>query len=210
MFYLVWLILLVIFQWIVLVISYWENLIRSKEEYTRDELIDFLRIYDVQLRKMNPNHSPLGYLAFLFGIGVSWILTLIGGFLSPDTGPEPDFATGEVPNYFFQSFLFVGMLHILWPSLIVFLEEKFVPDIVLEFFKKDKSFFNGLAINLVAISFSSWGVYHSMSFLFALINGIVLLTYASYQIQKKDNTQENLEEDLEFDDKKNKDEELEV
>ncbi len=193
MYYFVWMILFLVFFWIVLVISYWERLIRSKEQYTREELIDFLNIIELQLKKMNPDHSPIGYLAFLFGIFVGWILTWIGGFLSPDTGTEPDYTTGEVPNYFFQSFLFVGMLHIVWPSLILFLEEKFVPDIILEFFKKDKSFFSGLAINLVAISFSNWGVYHSMSFLFVLTNGIILLTYASYQVQKKQNQEENSE-----------------
>lgn len=218
MLFIIWLILFFIFLWIVLVISYWERLIRSKDIYTKEELVDFLKIIDIQLKKMNPKHSIIGYFTFLFGIFIAWVLTWIGGLLSPDKGVEPDFATGEVSNYFFQSFLFVGMLHIIWPSLVIFLEEKFAPDIVLEFFKKDKSFFTGLSVNLVAISFSLWGVYHSMSFLFVLINGIILLTYASYQIQKKDITENELEnfekenDSLNQDIKKNQknDEELEV
>lgn len=193
MLFIVWIILFCIFFWIVLVISYWEKLIRSKDTYTKEELVDFFSILDIQLRKMNSGHSIVGYLAFLFGIFIAWVLTWIGGLLSPDRGVEPDFATGEVSNYFFQSFLFVGMLHIVWPSLIVFLEEKFAPDIVLEFFRKDKSFFTGLSVNLVAISFSLWGVYHSMSFLFVLINGIILLTYASYQIQKNEALENEIE-----------------
>lgn len=209
MFYLVWIILFFIFLWLVLIISYWERLIQSKEQYTREELVDFLNILDLQLRKMNSDHSPIGYGAFLFGILIGWILTWIGGFLSPDTGIEPDFATGEVPNYFFQSFLFVGMLHIVWPSLVFYIEEKFVPEIIVEFFKKDKSFFSGLSINLVAISFSCWGVYHSISFLFVLINGIILLTYASYQIQKKENREDNQETTKKNDDIHKK-EELDV
>ncbi|GIX41039.1 MAG: hypothetical protein KatS3mg129_0772 [Leptospiraceae bacterium] len=212
MFIIVWLILFSILLWIVLVVSYWEKLIRSKDTYTREELVYFHKIYDIQLRKMNPNHSILGYIAFLTGILIAWCLTLLGGLISPDSGPEPDFASNEMANYFFQSGLFVFMLHLVWPSLRFYFEEHFAPDFILDFMNHDKSFFTGLSVTLPSISLTCWGMYHQISFLFVLINGIILLTYASYQILRNP-LKENLLENYPDNDRNNadnKEEELEI
>jgi len=141
MFFLVWIILFFILFWVVIVVSYWEKLLRSKDVYTREELIYFLQIFDIQLRKMNPEHSILGYIMFSFGVLIAWLLTLFGGLISPDTGPEPDYASNEMANYFFQSALFVFMLHIVWPSLKFFLEERFAPQILIDLMNQDKPFF---------------------------------------------------------------------
>jgi hypothetical protein len=210
MFIIVWIILFSILLWIVLVVSYWEKLIRSKDTYTREELVYFHKIYDIQLQKMNPNHSIIGYFAFLTGILIAWFLTFLGGLISPDTGPEPDYASNEMANYFFQSGLFVLMLHIVWPSLKFFLEDRFAPQIILDFMNHDKSFFTGLAITLPSISLTCWGLYHQISFLFVLINGIILLTYASYQVQRNP-TIENLEKkEHNLDTNADNEEELEI
>lgn len=190
MLFIVWIIIFSIFLWIVLVIPYWENLIRTKEMYTKEELISFFQIYNHQLQKMNPNHSVLGYIAFFSGIFVAWSLTLIGGFISPDRGKEFDFASNEMANYFFQSGLFVFILHIVWPSMKSYFEENFAPDILIKFLENDKAFFTGLATALPSISVSNWGVYHELSFLFVFINSVILLTYAAYQVQREKPTHE--------------------
>lgn len=182
---LVWIIMFSIFLWIVLVIPYWEHLLRTKDTYTKDELISFIEIFNHQLQKMNPEHSITGYISFVIGILVAWLLTLIGGLISPDSGQDFDFASSEMANYFFQSGLFVFILHIVWPSMKFYFEENFAPDIILKFLDNDKPFFTALATTLPSISVACWGVYHELSFLFILINGVILLTYASYQIQRE-------------------------
>jgi hypothetical protein len=195
MFFLVWIILFFILFWVVIVVSYWEKLLRSKDVYTREELIYFLQIFDIQLRKMNPEHSILGYIMFSFGVLIAWLLTLFGGLISPDTGPEPDYASNEMANYFFQSALFVFMLHIVWPSLKFFLEERFAPQILIDLMNQDKPFFTGLSITLPSISLACWGMYHQIHFLFVLINGVILLTYAAYQIQREKDHEQNAQPD---------------
>ncbi len=184
MFFFVLIILFSILFSLVIFFSYWDELLRRQDSYSREELIDFFSIYKKQIEKMNPDFSLMGFIAFALGITTGWFLTLLGGFLSPDSGAEPDFASSEISNYFFQSFLFVGILHIIWPSLKQYLEEKSIPHSILNIIYNEKSFFCSLAISLTSITLASWGVYHKMSFLFFLINAFILLTYAGYQIQK--------------------------
>ncbi|MCS7205152.1 MAG: hypothetical protein NZ853_05605 [Leptospiraceae bacterium] len=187
---LVWIILFLVLLWLVMVISYWEHLLRQKDIFTRQELIDFKNILFFQLQKMNPHHSLMGYITFFLGIVNAWLLTLLGGLISPDTGPEPDFTTDEMPNYFFQSALFVGMLHIVWPSLRAYFEERNFRGIFQEILEHDKSFFTGISVALSSISLACWGVYHEIHFLFVLINGVILLSYAAYQIQREKEIQQ--------------------
>ncbi len=211
MFFFVWFILFFILFWIVMVVSYWEKLIRSKDIYSKEELVYFHKILLEQLEKMNPKHSILGYIAFFFGIIVAWFLTLFGGLISPDTGIEPDFASNEMANYFFQSALFVFILHLILPSLKMYLEDHFAPDIFIKFLEHDKAFFTGLSITLVSITLTSWGIYHQISFLFVLINGIILLSYAAYQIQREKENIETYSKEENSDNKNNlEDEELEI
>ncbi len=180
----VWIILFSFFSGIVLVLHYWATLLREKDQYTREELVDFLQIILKQIQVLTSHGSPgLNYMALGAGIGAAWLLTLFGGLVSPNSSPSPDHAGAEMPNYFFQSALFVLIAHVVWPSLKDFAVDRGGRESL--FFRivdSDIPFFFGLATALGAINVAVWGVYHEMSFLFCFLNMLICLGYAGYRL----------------------------
>jgi hypothetical protein len=179
---LVWIIFYLFFMGAVLVVEYWVRLFRERDEYRRDELIDFPNIIRERLLYFSGGKFS-GYLAMALGAGTGWFLTLFGGLVSPGSARLPDYATGEITNYFFQSFLFIGILHVTWPSLIEVLRERQI-SLIDDFMESEVLFFMGLSCALAAMNISIWGVYHDMSFLYCLVNLLICLAYAGYRLQQ--------------------------
>jgi hypothetical protein len=182
---LVWAALLGIFAAVVLVLDYWGRLLRQQDSYSRDELVDFYRIILRQVEALTGRgDSGLNYLSLAAGVGMAWLLALFGGVLSPDVSLAPDHAEDQIPNYFFQSILFLAILHIVWPSLKdVASDQGGGPDgIASRLLATDAPFFFSFAIALGAINLTEWGVYHQMSFLFSAINAGLCFVYAGYRL----------------------------
>jgi len=181
--FLVWFILFIVLLGAVLVVSYWLELIRRKDEYTRDELVNFPRIFSEQSsRLMQPGEEAPAFIMLGAGVLFSWILTLFGGLVSPDLTPAPDYAAAQIPNYFFQSILFPAILHFIRPSLrdlVAPYESGFLGRLM----DAELNFFLGLAVSLGAINISLWGVYNEMSFPFCFINMAACLVYAGYRVK---------------------------
>lgn len=183
----VWLILLSICGGIALVFDYWLQLFRRKDSYDREELIDFVYILQRQFELLTSRgDATLNYLGLVSGLGVAWLLTLFGGLLSPDqTAMSPDHAENQVPNYFFQSILFVGVLHAIWPSMREFAQDRGGPDgFLARLLDTELPFFFALCVTLASISLSLWGVYHEMNFLFCLVNAALCIAYAMYRLRQ--------------------------
>ncbi|MBL8021840.1 MAG: hypothetical protein JNM27_19355 [Leptospirales bacterium] len=181
----VWIILFSILMGVVLVLQYWSELVRSKETYSRDELLDFLRIIPDRLKRLaGKEELGLAIMAIVSGIAVGWLLTLLGGVFAENVAADvPDHAEGSVPNYFFQSALFVFVLHIAWPSFKEFALDRGGEDgMFFRVLSTEIPFFVGLAVTIASINLTSWGVYHEMSFLFCFPDIIILLAYAGYRI----------------------------
>ncbi len=179
--WLVWIILLFILTVSVFILRYWVGLLREKDTYYRDELIDFRSILLRELQALSVDgHS--GYMAAAAGLGLAILLTMLGGLLSPDTGPEPDWAASQMPNYFFQSALSVLIFHLAWPSFRSIAEDASVPALLHDFLEREDAFFWGMALGLAAFSLAAWGVYHRISFLFVLCNDLLLIFYAGYRL----------------------------
>ena len=183
--FIVWGIIYLIFCGIVLVVRYWYELISTRNSYTREELVDLIRIIPEQLSRLTSRggESVLSYLAIGSGVFVAWFLVLLGGLLSPDTTPSPDHASAHVTNYFFQSVLFPGILHLVWPSIKdVVMDNAGEDSLPFRFFSAEVPFFFGLACALGAVNLTVWGYYHEMSFLFCLINLVLCLVYAGFRV----------------------------
>ncbi|MBI3395557.1 MAG: hypothetical protein HY042_06970 [Spirochaetia bacterium] len=181
----VWVILFSIFAGIVLVLNYWANLFRSQEQYTRDELLDFVRIIMDQIQRLTTQHGnpALNFGSLACGIGAAWLLTLFGGLVSPAAPPHPDHASAQIPNYFFQSALFLMILHVVWPSLKDMAVGRGGPDSLLfRIVDTEVPFFFGLSVGLASINIAVWGVFHEMNFLFSLVNALVCLGYAFFRL----------------------------
>ncbi|MCE9599667.1 MAG: hypothetical protein K8S54_17035 [Spirochaetia bacterium] len=185
----VWIILFSILMGVVLVLQYWSELIRAKENYTKDELLDFLQIIPDRLRRLaGQEELGLAIMALVSGIAVAWLLTLLGGVFAENIAADiPDHAEGSVPNYFFQSALFVFVLHIAWPSFKEFaLDRGGESGVLFRVLSTEIPFFVALSVTIASINLTSWGVYHSMSFLFCFPDIILLLVYAGYRIDSMD------------------------
>ena len=181
----VWIVLFNILMGIVLVVQYWSELVRGQETYTRDELLDFLHIIPERLKRLARDEDlGLGIGALVAGIAAGWMLTLLGGLFSENISADvPDFAEGGVPNYFFQSALFVFVIHIAWPSFKDFaLDRGEEHGMFFKVLSAELPFFVGLAVCIAAVNLTSWGIHHEMSFLFCLADIIILLGYAGYRI----------------------------
>ena len=195
---LVWVILFSIFSGIVLVFHYWYELFTQKDRYGREEILNIPQIIQDQLLHLTDGRDRMLQFAGIgVGIALGWCLTWVGGFFSPDMGPEPDWASAQMPNYFFQSALFVLILHLAYPSFRDLAYDSGGPSgILMRILNTEISLFYGLCGTLAAVNLTVWGVHHQTSFLFALINAVICLLYAGYRLDQK---QEALEKEGEFD-----------
>ena len=191
---LVWVILFSIFSGIVLVVHYWYELFTRKDRYGRDEILNIPQIIQDQLMHLTDGRDRLLQFAGIgVGIAIAWCLTWVGGFFSPDVGPEPDWASAQMPNYFFQSALFVLILHLAYPSFRDLAHDSWESSgMLMRILNTEISLFFGLTCGLAAMNLTVWGVHHQTSFLFSLINAVICLLYAGFRLDQK---QEALEKE---------------
>ncbi|MBI41873.1 MAG: hypothetical protein CMF59_19940 [Leptospiraceae bacterium] len=190
---LVWIILFSIFAGIVLVVHYWYELFRRKDRYGREEILNIPQIIQDQLMYLTDGRDRLLQFGGIgVGIAIGWGLTWVGGFFSPDVGPEPDWASAQMPNYFFQSALFVLILHLAYPSFRDLAHDSGGSSgVLMRLLNTEIGVFFGLTTTLASINLTSWGVHHQSSFLFSLINAVICLLYAGYRLDQKQEALEN-------------------
>ncbi len=181
--FVVWLVLFTVVGGIVLFVRYWYELINRRDSYTRDELVDFVFILVEELKRLTTRsgETAYNYGALVFGIASAWVLTLFGGLVSPGTAGMPDHASSQVTNYFFQSVLSVGILHLIWPSFRDSVGGQGGP--AAQLLRAEVPYFFGLAVGLGALNLTLWGVYHDMNFLFCFTNMVACAAYAGWRLQ---------------------------
>jgi hypothetical protein len=197
----VWAILFMITSGIVLVLNYWFKLFQAKDEYRREEILDFVTILRTELEILTARGEPLlNYAGLGLGVATAWLLTWFGGLMSPDASAlTPDHAENQMPNYFFQSVLFLMMLHFVWPSLKeVAVDRMGVGGLASRALEAELPYFFGLASALGAINVTVWGVFHEMSFLFCAINMLLCLVYAGYRLSQAEEDYAPPGEDSEY------------
>lgn len=180
-----WIILFALLGGATVLLRYWTDLLRRQDTYHRTELVDFASIL---LRQLQLFGGLTGAFAVGAGVAVAWLLVLTGGLLSPDYGPEPDWAGSSLSNYFFQSALTVLLFHVAWPAVRTLLDT--APRFVRSFFEQDDSFFWGLSVSLASHCLTAWGVDHEISFLYVVANDLLLLAYAIYRLNLSARRQE--------------------
>ncbi|MCB1175632.1 MAG: hypothetical protein KDK39_18805 [Leptospiraceae bacterium] len=181
----IWLVLFLIIAGIVLVLCYWVHLFTTRDNYERTELIDFYNIIMGELTRLTGERFQFGSgLALLAGAGMAWLLTLFGGWISPAVAAVPDYASDLATNYFFQSILFIGVLHLMWPALQDYAWDS--PGggggIAAQMLSQEVPFMFTLGSGLAAMNLMNWGVYHQMNFLVVLLNVLSCAIYAGYRV----------------------------
>ena len=181
--FVIWCVLFPILTGIVLVVQHWSFLIRTRDQYSRDELVGLAQILPAQLERLTGvRNRGTNILGFFLGVTAAWLLTLFGGLVSPDVSPAPDYASGQIPNYFFQSILFPAILHLIWPSLRETAQD-YGTSIGGNLVQAEVPFLFGLTTALAAVSLTVWGVYHEMGFFFCALNMLACMVYAGFRLE---------------------------
>ena len=179
----VWLAVFIPFTALLLLFNYWIYLFRTQDSYSREEIINVPKIVRIEFgRLLSGQDMFLRILSFSGGMLAVWALTLLGGFLSPDLSPAPDHAADQVPNYFFQSGLFLFILHLIWPAFKDVGSRLQGQPWLQRLSCLDLPFFLSLSLGLAAMNLSLWGLYHEMHFLYCIINISLCVAYASYRL----------------------------
>lgn len=182
--FVVWLIIFLIICAVILVFCYWVHLFGTRDSYDRGELIDFYNIIMGELTRLTGSVDSISsWVAMGLGLAVAWLLTLFGGWISPAAAGIPDYASNLATNYFFQSILFIGILHLMWPSFQDYAYDSGTSDSFLgSLVSKEVPFFFTLGAGLAAISLMAWGIHHKMSFIFCMANAISTALYAGFRV----------------------------
>ena len=179
----IWVFFYTCFFSFILLLYYWINLFRYKDTYTKEEIFSIVPILKQEYERFFPYSSEAShFLSIGLGIAFAWLLTFLGGILSPDLDNLPDYASSELSNYFFQSFLILILFHITFPAIrdTNFYTKRLV---LQKFFRHEFSFLISLSISLASMNIVLWGLYHELLFLYILINVFLCLLYALYRIQ---------------------------
>ena len=176
----VWIFLSIFLGSVTLLIRYWYTLLKNKEMVRRGELIDIKTILITEFKSLLALSST-GYPAMGIGAIIAWGIALFGGLVTPDTTMAPDFAEGRITNYFFLSAFLPILFTLFWPNLREIVQNS---SLMRNFVESEVAFFFGMGITLAAINLTAWGVHHELSFLYTIINIMVLLTLVIYKLDR--------------------------
>ena len=181
-----WLFVFILLLHFILLFNYWQNLFRAKEKYSRDELVALPKILLQEFRRLFFSSSSFIFimLNFFTGITLASFLVFLGGALALDISPAPDLAGNQLSNYFFQSFLFLLVLHLLEPKWKeIFLGEDKQNSLLAKIFHGSAYLYLGLAISLAAWNISIWLLYNEIHSFYYIMNVPLCLLYANYRLQ---------------------------
>ena len=186
----VWIFVFIFVSGITLIWNYWEQLISIKVKYKKNEVSPILKIIAQQWNLLIFNETTYyNTLSFFFGLGVSWLLAILGGVNSKVINEIPAVSQNNLSNYFFPSILFSFLIRILWP-LLNNLVEKDKSNFMKNFCKTQAQFFFGLNISLSALNLTNWGIYHQLNFFYVIIHSLFCISYTNYIIKKADEDRE--------------------
>ncbi|MCB1304495.1 MAG: hypothetical protein KDK37_09465, partial [Leptospiraceae bacterium] len=101
----------------------------------------------------------------------------------------------QMPNYFFQSALFILILHLAFPSFRDLARDQGGSSgILMRILNTEIALFFGISCTLAAINLTVWGVHHQTSFLFSLINAVFCMLYAGFRLSQKEKALEEEED----------------
>ncbi|MBE7411656.1 MAG: hypothetical protein L6Q54_03260 [Leptospiraceae bacterium] len=172
---------------VISVLNYYFKLFgdREKDTFSREELIDFLRIIPKEMLSVIESHGDIqnGGIAFFLSAFFSYLWSLLGGLIG-----SPHY-TNEFGNYFFQSFFILGILMATYTSL----KEAILGDLLftneghflVKLLSQEIPILCGMGVSLIAANLSVYGLYHQTLFLFTLCNVCIIAALLLYKMSGK-------------------------
>ncbi len=171
---------------LVLLVNYYRRLFtQDKNTFERDEITDFKQILLSSWSRLFEKEPLPSYGGLAIGIFLGLLFSYMGG------------AYGRYyESYFFHS----AVIPVLWylglpyikEKISISMEENFIYRIV----DKDITFFFGLSVVTVSSSFTAYGIYHAISFLWVFANGVGILGLLLFRIYREEMDARMIEESL--------------
>ncbi|MCE9500192.1 MAG: hypothetical protein K8R21_06815 [Leptospira sp.] len=172
---------------VITVLNYYIKLFSDyeKESFTRSELIDYLNIVPKEMLGLFESTQDItsAGIGFFLSAFLTYIWSLLGGLVG-----SPHY-TNEFGNYFFQSFLILGMLMATYSSIA----EGILGDLIhtnpehflVKLFNQEFTIVLGCGVSLIAANISVYGMYHQILFVFILPNICIIAGLILYKMSGK-------------------------
>lgn len=178
---LIFLLILLVCSAIVLIIDYYRRLFSDgREQYERGEILDIREIVWEGFKNITSADNSSGYAGLSIGI--------IGGLLTSYMG---GMYGAHYESYLFHS----ALLPALWLFGLPFLKEQLTdPSNGANFFERlvihDRPFFFGFSMAVMAQNFAVYGLHHAISFLWIIINNLLIAGMVIYRFMKTESGSE--------------------
>ena len=166
---------------LILLANYYRKLFSlSKSSFKRDEITDLQQILKTEFYDLIGSDRPTAYLVLGTGFILGLILNHIGGLYG-----------AHYESYFFNSIAIPGIAAMGLP----YLRDNFQNEIkevsfLKKLFQHDTLFLYSISVTTMTQIMVTFGIYHSINFLWVIVNyiGILLLVvYNVYSQEKKNN-----------------------
>ncbi len=162
---------------LILIANYYRKLFSlSKESFKRDEILYFKNIITAEFNALLGSHLPSAYVVIAAGCALGFISNHMGGLYG-----------AYYESYFFNS--------IAVPSIIVvalpYLRDNFYPSIqgiafMKKIFAQDTLFLYAVSATIMTQIIVTFGIYHSINFLWVILNYTGILLLVLYYIYSKE------------------------
>ncbi len=168
-----------------------------KDSYSRDELIDFQKLIPKSILDIFEMNGSLqnSFIVYLVISLITYLFCLMGGIVG-----SPHY-TSEIGNYFF---LF-PVLFLAFTFGYPFFVSAIFPDLeynnhslIRQLISQESSIILSSGLSLLAMNFAVYGVFQQISFLFVLLNTILVFGILIWKLCKPTIIEENYESEGEY------------
>lgn len=168
-----------------------------KESYSRDELIDFQRLIPKSILDIHEMNGSLQNFLIVYNIMalITFLFCLMGGMVG-----SPHY-TSEIGNYFFLfpilflicTFGYPYFVGAIFPDL-----EYNNHSLIRQLISQESSIILSTGLSCIAMNFAVFGVYGQISFLFVLMNLVLVFAILIWKLCKPTIIEENYESEHDY------------
>ena len=162
---------------LILIVNYYRKLFSvSQNSFKKDEIINIQNIIRSEFSALLGAHQASGYIVIAIGCTLGFIINHMGGLYG-----------AYYESYFFNSIAVPGITAMAIP----YLRDNFYQEIqevsfIQKIFSQDVLFLYSISVTIMTQIMVTFGVYHSINFLWVILNYVGILLLVIYYIYSKD------------------------
>ncbi|MBV6493456.1 MAG: hypothetical protein LDLANPLL_01479 [Turneriella sp.] len=170
------LLLILITAALILLLNYYRRLLNDgRREYPRDELIYAHNFIFSEWQRLTHNDTTVNYIGVAIGALLGYLLSYTGGVFGE-----------HYESLLFHSAILPALWFIGQPYLKEKADELGWPSAIKKFIQNDAAFFFTLSSTIAAQTLVAYGFYHALSFLWVVLNFIVIVALVLYYFYKRE------------------------